>query len=149
MDALTMLKRDHAAVKEILQELDRTTDRGVKTRQELFWKAKRELEVHEAIEEEIFYPALKKHPKAKEIVLEGFEEHHVVNGIVAELGAVPFDDETWGAKLTVMRENVEHHIDEEENEMFSKARQVLDEEDLAELGVQMQARKDELMGENA
>ncbi|MDP9297318.1 MAG: hemerythrin domain-containing protein, partial [Actinomycetota bacterium] len=81
--------------------------------------------------------------------LEGFEEHHVVNGIVAELGAVPFDDETWGAKLTVMRENVEHHIDEEENEMFSKARQVLDEEDLAELGVQMQARKDELMGENA
>ena len=149
MNALTLLKRDHAAVKEILEELDRTTDRGVKTRQELFSKVKRDLELHEAIEEEIFYPALKKHPKAKEIVLEGFEEHHVVNAIVAELGAVPFDDETWGAKLTVMRENVEHHIDEEENEMFSKARQVLDEEDLAELGVQMQARKDELMGENA
>jgi hemerythrin-like domain-containing protein len=149
MNALTLLKRDHAAVKETLQELDKTTDRGVKTRQELFTKVKRELEVHEAIEEEIFYPALKKHPQAKEIVLEGFEEHHTVNGIVAELGAVPFDDETWAAKLTVMRENVEHHIDEEENEMFSKARQVLDEEDLAELGVRMQARKDELMGENA
>jgi hemerythrin-like domain-containing protein len=148
MNALTLLKRDHAAVKEILQELDRTTDRGVKTRQELFSKVKRNLELHEAIEEEIFYPALKKHPKAKEIVLEGFEEHHVVNGIVAELGAVPFDDETWGAKLTVMRENVEHHIDEEENEMFSKARQVLDEEDLAEIGARMQARKDELIEQN-
>jgi hemerythrin-like domain-containing protein len=148
MNALTLLKRDHAALKEIMRELDRTTDRGVKTRQELFTKVKRELEVHEAIEEEIFYPTLKRHPKAKEIVLEGFEEHHVVNGIVAELGAVPFDDETWGAKLTVMKENVEHHIDEEENEMFSKARQVLDEEDLAEIGARMQARKDELMEQN-
>jgi len=70
MNALTMLKRDHAAVKEILEELDGTTDRGVKTRQALFSKVKRDLELQEAIEEEIFYPALKKHPKAKEIVLE-------------------------------------------------------------------------------
>jgi hemerythrin-like domain-containing protein len=148
MDALTLLKRDHDAVKTILQELDRTTDRGVKTREELFTRVKQELEVLEAIEEEIFYPTLKEHPKVKEIVLEGFEEHHVVNGIVAELGAVPFDDETWGAKLTVMKENVEHHIDEEENEMFSRARQVLDEGELDELGARMEVRKDELTAQN-
>jgi len=145
MNALTLLKRDHAEVKRILQKLDRTTDRGAKTREELFTKVKLELEVHEAIEEEIFYPTLREHPKAKEIVLEGLEEHHVVNGIVAEMGVVPFDDETWGAKLTVMKENVEHHIDEEESEMFSRARQVLDKSELDELGVRMEARKGQLM----
>jgi hemerythrin-like domain-containing protein len=148
MNALTLLKRDHAEVKRILQKLDRTTERGAKTREVLFTKVKLELEVHEAIEEEIFSPTLKEHPKAKEIVLEGLEEHHVVNGIVAEMGVVPFDDETWGAKLTVMKENVEHHIDEEESEMFSRARQVLDDGELDELGTRMQARKGQLMEQN-
>jgi hemerythrin-like domain-containing protein len=145
MDAVQLLKQDHDKVKRILEDLDSTTERGVKTREELFTKVKRELEVHESIEEEIFYPALKQHPKSKELVLEAYEEHHVVNMVMAEIGDVPFDDETWGAKCTVMKENVEHHIEEEEGEMFKQARQVFSREELEELGVRMQARKEALL----
>jgi len=145
MDALTLLKEDHDKVKKILSDLDSTTERGVKTRQELFAKVKNELQVHEAIEEEIFYPALKEHPKAKEPVLEGYEEHNVVDMVMHEIEGAPFDDETWGAKLTVMKENVEHHIEEEENEMFKQARQVFDRQDLEDLGDRMQSRKQELL----
>jgi hemerythrin-like domain-containing protein len=145
MDAVTMLKDDHDKVKKILSDLDSTTERGVKTREELFAKVKQELEVHETIEEEIFYPALKEHPKMKDLVLEAYEEHHVVDTVMAEIRDVPFDDETWGAKLTVMKENVEHHIEEEEDEMFPQARQVFSKDELVELGERMQSRKEELL----
>jgi hemerythrin-like domain-containing protein len=145
MDAVKLLEEDHKKVKKMLGDLDSTTERGVKTREELFTKVKRELTVHESIEEEIFYPALKEHPKAKDLVLEAYEEHHVVDMVMAEISEVPFDDETWGAKLTVMKENVEHHIEEEEDEMFKQARQVFSTEELEELGDRMQARKEELL----
>jgi len=144
MDAVTLLKDDHDTLKKILNDLDSTTERGVKTREELFTRMRRELEVHEAIEEEIFYPALKEHPKAKELVMEAYEEQNVVDMVMAEIEDTPYDDETWGAKLTVMKENIEHHIEEEEGEMFPQARQVFERSELQELGDRM-ARKDELM----
>jgi hemerythrin superfamily protein len=145
MNAMTLLKEDHQKVKKMLAELESTTERGVKTREELFGKIKQELVVHEAIEEEIFYPALKNHPKTKEIALEAYEEHHVVDMVMAELEGVAYDDEKWGAKFTVMKENLEHHIEEEEDEMFKQAQQVFDEDELAQLGQNMEARKKELM----
>jgi hemerythrin-like domain-containing protein len=141
MDAIALLKADHDKVKKLLTELDATTERGVKTREELFATIKGELTVHEVIEEEIFYPALKEHPKAKDIVLEAYEEHHVVDQVMAELEGLDVSDETWGAKATVMKENVEHHIDEEEKEMFAQARQVFDKAELDELGTRMEERK--------
>ena len=144
MDALQLLKQDHEEVKGLLEKLDSTTERGVKTREELFTKVSRELEVHEAIEEEIFYPALKEHPKAKELVLEAYEEHHVVDNVMAEIRELPYDDEAWGAKLTVMKENVEHHIEEEEQEMLPDAKKKLGKETEA-LGEQMEQRKQQLM----
>jgi hemerythrin-like domain-containing protein len=143
MDAISLLKDDHRKMKKLLSELESTTERGVKTRQELFTKMKDELTIHEAIEEEIFYPALKEHPKAKEIVLEAYEEHHVVDMVMAEIEGVPFEDESWGAKFTVMKENIEHHIEEEENEMFTQARQVFDNTELEALGERMAARKEQ------
>ena len=141
MNAITMLTEDHRAVKKLLSELETTTERGVKTREELFTRIKADLTVHEIIEEEIFYPALKKHPKAKDIVLEGYEEHNVVDTLMSELSALPFDHETWGAKAKVMQENIEHHIEEEEGEMFKKARQVFDDAELEELGERMARRR--------
>jgi hemerythrin-like domain-containing protein len=141
MDAITLLKNDHDKVKRLLSELESTTERGVKTRQELFATIKGELTVHETIEEEIFYPALKSHPKAKDLVLEAYEEHHVVDTVMAELESLDVADETWGAKATVMKENVEHHIEEEEGEMFRQARQVFEREELDELGARMEERK--------
>ena len=141
MDALTLLKADHDKVKELLAQLEKTTERGVKTRQELFATIKGELTIHETIEEEIFYPELKSHPKAQDIVLEGFEEHHVVDLLMGELEALDVEDESWGAKAVVMKENVEHHIEEEEGEMFRIARQVFERAELVELGERMTARK--------
>jgi hypothetical protein len=141
MEATKLLKQDHDEVKKIMDKLDSTTERGVKTREELFTKLKNEMTLHEAIEEEIFYPALKEHPKAKEIVLEGYEEHHVVDTIMGEISQTPFDDETWGAKFSVMKENIEHHIEEEEGEMFKTARQVFSKQELEDLGARMEERK--------
>ena len=141
MDAITMLKADHDKVKQLLTELESTTERGVKTREELFATIKGELTVHEVIEEEIFYPALKEHPKARDIVLEGYEEHHVVDLLMGELSALPAEDETWSPKAKVMKENVEHHIEEEEGEMFKQARQVFDRQELEDLGARMAERK--------
>lgn len=147
MDALTLLRRDHDKLKAMLRELEPTTERATKTRTELFGRIRSELTVHEIIEEEIFYPTLKQHPKAKEIVLEGYEEHDVVDTLMDELEALPVEDETWGPKAKVMIENVEHHIEEEEGEMFQKARQVFDREELEQLGRVMEARKAEALRE--
>jgi hemerythrin-like domain-containing protein len=144
MNAITLLEEDHRKMKKLLSELESTTERGVKTREELFATVKDELTVHETIEEEIFYPALKEHPKTKEITLEAYEEHHVVDMVMAEIEGVPYDDERWGAKFKVMKENIEHHIEEEEKEMFMQARQVFEEDELEALGERMKVRKDQM-----
>ena len=141
MDAIALLEADHKKVKRLLAELDSTTERGVKTRTELFATIKGELTLHEIVEEEIFYPELKAHPRAQDIVLEGYQEHHVVDLLMGELEALDVSDETWGAKATVMKENIEHHIEEEEGEMFRQARQVFDAAELDDLGARMEARK--------
>ncbi|HEX7197721.1 MAG TPA: hemerythrin domain-containing protein [Candidatus Limnocylindria bacterium] len=142
MNAITMLEEDHAKMRKLLDELESTTERGLKIRAELFSTIKGELTIHEIIEEEIFYPELKAHPKAKDIVLEGYQEHHVVDLIMKELEEVPVDDESWGAKAKVMKENVEHHMEEEEGEMFKQARSVFDRAELDDLGERMAARKE-------
>ena len=147
MNALTLLKRDHTEVKKMLSDLEDTTERAEKTRTEGLATLKHELEIHETIEEEIFYPALKEHPKTKDLALEGYEEHHVVETIMGELENVEPSDETWMAKFSVMKENLEHHISEEEDEMFPKVEQVFDGEELEELGDRMQERKEVLQAQ--
>src|SRR5689334_6334769 len=120
MNAFTLLKEDHQKVAGILEKLDDTTERGVKTREELFARLKSELEIHAEIEETIFYPELEKHDETRDITLEGIEEHRIVKELLAELDALAKDDEVWTAKMTVLKENVEHHVKEEEGEMFPK-----------------------------
>ena len=137
MDALALLKTDHDKVKKLLADGEETTERAEKGRTELLTTLKEEMLIHERIEEEIFYPALKQHPNAKDIVLEGFEEHHVVDEIMGELEATPVTDEQWAAKFKVMKENIEHHIEEEEGEMFEQARKVFSEDELETLGARM------------
>jgi hemerythrin-like domain-containing protein len=143
-NAIELLKEDHRKVKRLLEQGDGTTENAVKTRTEVLEKIKVEMQVHEAIEEEIFYPALQQHEKAKDIVLEGYEEHHVVDRILAELDDVSVEDERWAAKFSVMKENVEHHIEEEEDDMFKKAKQIFSDDELNELGERMQAKKEQL-----
>jgi hemerythrin-like domain-containing protein len=141
MNAISLLLEDHQKMRKLLDELESTTERGLKIRAELFSTIKGELTIHEIIEEEIFYPELKAHPKAKDIVLEGYEEHHVVDLVMKELEETPVDDESWGAKAKVMKENVEHHMEEEEGEMFKQARAVFDRAELEDLGERMEARR--------
>jgi len=149
MDALTLLERDHQKVKKIMGELGKTTERGVKTREELFTKLVKELTVHEKIEEQIFYPAVKdaaKTKKLEEIVAESFEEHHFVNVVIAEIQKTPYDAEEWAAKFSVMMENIEHHaFEEEEGEMFPKVRKIFSKAELEDLGAQMEELKMQLM----
>jgi len=141
MDAITLLETDHRRFEDLLKEGEETTDRAVKVRTELLETITTELGIHELIEERILYPALKEHPEARDIVLEGFQEHHVADLILKELHEVAKDDEQWGAKFKVLKENIEHHIEEEEGPMFRTARGVMSREQLQELGAQMARMK--------
>ena len=147
MNAIDLLEDDHRTIKALMDEIEATTERAIKTRPELFRKFRVLLSTHEVIEETIFYPALKEHPKARDIVLEGYEEHHVVDEVMDEIKDVPVDDETWHAKAKVMIENVRHHIQEEEEEMFPQARKAFDRDELQQLGERMERRKKDAMVE--
>ena len=134
IDALTLLKKDHELVKALMNKMAEEDDPDQLS--SMFEQLVDELSIHERIEEDIFYPALQKLPKAKEDVLEAFEEHHLVDEIVKEMD-VETDDDRWKAKFTVMKESVEHHIKDEEEKLFPKAEQLLGDEKLGALGVKM------------
>jgi len=140
MNALDLMKEDHKKLKKLLDETLEAKQRD--DRAELIERVRSELVVHERMEEEVFYPALKSHEKAKDIVLEGFEEHHVADVILDELLDVPEESDLWHAKVKVLQENIEHHIEEEEGEMFKIARKVLEPEQLEDLGEKMAAVKE-------
>jgi hemerythrin-like domain-containing protein len=143
MNALTLLKDDHDKLKKLLKEGEKKD--SVQERRSALSQIAQEFRVHEKIEEEIFYPALKEHPRARDIVLEGYQEHHVVDVLLRELEAMPPSDERWAAKLKVLIENVEHHIEEEEDDMFSKAKRIFKDEELDSLGSQMEEMKSAAM----
>jgi hemerythrin superfamily protein len=152
MDALTLLKEDHQKVKKLMGELEKTTERGVKTREELFTKLVSELTVHEKIEEQIFYPRVKEQAttkKVEELIAESYEEHHFVDTVKAELQDTPFDAEEWAAKFKVMKENVEHHaFEEEEEKLFPKVQKIFSKDELEEMGTEMEELKQQLMEES-
>lgn len=142
MNAFTLLKADHKKVAGILEKIDSTTERGVKTREELFTQLKTELDVHTRIEETIFYPELEKADETRDITLEAFEEHRLVKQLLGELQAMDKSDEQWTAKFTVLKEQIEHHVEEEEGDMFPKARKVLSEEQAETLGTRLEEAKE-------
>ena len=141
MDAFTLLKNDHKKVGALFAEIEPTTERAVKTREEAFGKLREELEVHAHIEEAILYPALKKEAETRDIVFEGFEEHHVIKMLLTELAGMAVDTEEWTAKAKVLQENVAHHVEEEETKMFKLGREVLTQEQIEDLGTRLEAEK--------
>jgi hemerythrin superfamily protein len=140
VNALDLIKTDHDKMKDLLEEALDTDE--PRERVDLLHQIRSELMAHERMEEEVFYPALREHARAKDIVLVGYEEHHVIDMILDELLDVPEESDVWKAKLKVLQENIEHHIEEEEGEMFKKARQAFEKEQLEELGAKMQATKE-------
>jgi hypothetical protein len=137
MDPFKLLKKDHQTVSELFERVEAA--RG-QAKLAAFKKLKTELDVHAHIEEKILYPALEKPDESRDITLEAYEEHRVVKDLLAELAAGEPGDE-WNAKLTVLQENVDHHVDEEEGELFDKAKKVLSDEQLELLGDKMAAEK--------
>ncbi len=138
MDPFELLKADHKKVAELFDVLEAASG---KRKLDVFKRIKSELEVHTHIEESIFYPALEKPEETHDLTLEAYEEHKVVKTLLAELSGARSATEEWQAQAKVLRENVEHHVDEEENELFDKADDALSEEELEALGQRMATEK--------
>lgn len=149
MNPIKSLKADHDRVKQLFREFEETGERAFKARQRIAEKVFIELEIHSTLEEEIFYPAVREKggQEGREMVLEGTEEHHIVDVLVAELKELEPEDERYKAKFKVLSENVEHHIEEEEGQMFPQAQRVLDG-DTSRLGEEIEARRKELKREH-
>jgi iron-sulfur cluster repair protein YtfE (RIC family) len=147
MNAIDVLKKQHREVEKLFKQTLKTEN--PRERRELLDTIKTKLEAHTTIEEEIFYPAFKDvgTKKAEEMTMEAVEEHHVVKLVLGELPDVDPESETFDAKMTVLSELVDHHVQEEQDEMFPMAEKKLDDETLAQLGQRLVARTAALTGE--
>ena len=141
-DAIALLKADHTAVKKLFAQEEKAIKDDDK-KQEIFDQIKNALTVHAAIEEEIFYPAVKKarSEHLKDEVREGYEEHQQIKTLLAQIASITPADETYDSKVKVLKEDVEHHVKDEETEMFPDARKFLGEKRLIELGTELDARR--------
>lgn len=149
-DALSLIEEDHNKMRALLDKLSNTTDRAGKTRADLLQQIEKELKVHTTIEEEIFYPKFrdadgKEHSK---MYHEAVEEHRAVEDLVLP-DLLKTDPQTpeFSGRCKVAKELVEHHMQEEEEEMFELARETLSQDELLQLGEEMAARKKELMSQ--
>ena len=143
MDAIQLLKADHDEVRALFEQFRQAEeaedmDRMKEIQKQIF----SELETHTRIEEEIFYPAVREADEEElgDTVAEGVQEHHVVKVLMREIESVS-GEETYTAKMKVLMENVEHHADEEESEMFPDVREKMGEPRLEELGAELEAAK--------
>jgi hemerythrin superfamily protein len=143
MDAIVLLKADHKTVEGLFKEFERMKETGSATRRRrLIDKIITELTTHAYIEETIFYPAAREVvPETHDHVLESIEEHHVVAWLLSELQHLDVDDESFTAKVTVLIENVRHHVEEEEHDWFPRVRRAMGRNRLNELSEAMLAAK--------
>lgn len=147
MNAIDLLKQDHEKVKALFAQLAETTSRAKKTRSKLMDQIGEELRIHSEVEEKVFYPAFREAGKKNEesMFYEATEEHKAVNQqVLPDLESSDVDSEAFTGRARVLREMVEHHVQEEENELFPKARQLFDDKQLEELGNQIMELKKQL-----
>ena len=147
-DAIALLKSDHDKVRGLLSKLETAAQRGGDRAMALAHQVEQEVKVHSQIEEEIFYPAYRdaaQKKSDKQLFFEAKEEHHVVDLVMPEMDE-PGSTEEFAAKAKVLKELIEHHADEEEKEMFPKAKKLFDRDELRELGQRLEQRKMELQG---
>jgi hemerythrin-like domain-containing protein len=147
IDATQLLEQDHKTVKKLLASLSETTPRALKKREDLLAQIAQEIRIHAEIEEDIFYPAYEAAARTQEdrkLYYEAAEEHGLVDIVLPALEQIDPSDEVFGAKAKVLRDLIEHHAEEEETEMFPRARKLLGKERLMELGQRLQQRKEEV-----
>jgi hemerythrin superfamily protein len=142
MDAITLLKADHRTVEQLFKRFEQAGGRAHVQKREIVDRLIEELSSHTAIEEQVFYPAARAAvPDTETIVLEGLEEHHIVKWLLSELSAMDPGHERFDAKVTVLMENVRHHIEEEEHDLFPLVRAQLGRNALADLGASLEHAK--------
>jgi hemerythrin superfamily protein len=141
MDAITMLKTDHKTVEKLFKQYEKAGDRAFAKKRQLVDRIIEELSMHAAIEEQLFYPVARATvPGTEDIALESLEEHHIIKWVLSELETMAPEDERFEPKVTVLIENVRHHVQEEEDDFFPKVRDELGRaalNDLAEALAQM------------
>ena len=141
MEAIQLLKDDHKKVEKIFSDLENKRD----DRRALFPELDRELTIHAEIEEKIFYPAAKGAEPTRDLVLESIEEHKQIKMVLADLEQTDMRTAEWTAGLKVLKEDVMHHVGEEENDLFPKVKKILSKEQLEDLGTRMEEMKMKLM----
>ncbi|HEV8533543.1 MAG TPA: hemerythrin domain-containing protein [Methylomirabilota bacterium] len=148
-DAIALLKEDHEKVRELLGELEKTTTKATSRRETLLKSIEQELKIHTKIEEEIFYPAFRDAAEKqddKKLYYEALEEHHVVDMVLPEIKKLDAGSDEFAAKAKVLKDLVEHHAEEEETEMFPRARKLMDREELVQLGQRLAQAKESMNG---
>lgn len=134
-DALTLLEDDHRAVEALFTRYEGLGPRALKGRRDVVDRIVRELSVHAAIEEQVLYPVARHlSDEIEDMTLESLEEHHIVKWVLSELESLDPDHDRFDAKVTVLMENVRHHVEEEERDLFPALREQLDADDLEALG---------------
>jgi hemerythrin superfamily protein len=142
--ATKLLEEDHRRVRELFDRYEDTRDRATKKR--IVEEITRELTLHARVEEEIFYPRfLGRSGDPEKMVRESFEEHKIVETLLKELSRMAPADEQFDAKVTVLQESVDHHAQEEEDDLFPEAEKRLSKEQLQAMGGEMEDRKEELV----
>ncbi|WP_378733875.1 hemerythrin domain-containing protein [Nocardia brasiliensis] len=137
-DAIVLLREDHKAIRKLFRDFEKAGDNAKATKARVVEKIIEALTVHTYLENECMYPEVRKLvPELEDDILESYEEHHVADVLVTELATMKPDDEHFTAKTTVLIENVDHHIDEEENEWFPQVREHLGRKQLQEIGARM------------
>ncbi|HKP84918.1 MAG TPA: hemerythrin domain-containing protein [Blastocatellia bacterium] len=140
MNAIELLKSDHQEASTMMEQIE-TADKGDRSAKELFNQLKQALTLHTQIEEQILYPALKSFDETKDWVPEAINEHQEVDDILAEMSALSPGNDEFMDKLTELRDAVEHHVEEEETDIFPKCEQVFGQSRLDEMGRQMEQMK--------
>jgi hemerythrin superfamily protein len=146
-DAIALLEADHQKVRGLLRELEGASAKP--RREQLLTTIEHEIKLHSKIEEEIFYPAYREAAKTKEdrkLYFEAIEEHHVVDVVLPEIKGTDAGSDEFAAKAKVLKDLIEHHAEEEETEMFPRAKTLMDREELLRLGEQLAKAKESLTG---
>jgi iron-sulfur cluster repair protein YtfE (RIC family) len=142
MDLYQLLKQDHQKAKRLFEQLSDTSDRAVKSRERLFTQLKQELELHTEVEEQHFYPALRDQEETRDLVEEALEEHSEVKEMLEELDSADKEDDGWAEQLAELQENVEHHVQEEETQLFPRAQKVLKKEEADKIAAAIEKEKE-------
>lgn len=146
MNAIDLLEQQHREVEELFEELEGAGENAKKTRERLCRELADALAVHAEIEEKLFYPESKQE-NTEEILRESLEEHLSMKRLLADIIEGEPDDDQFDARIEVLKEQVEHHVEEEEKELFPKVRKALSREELEDLGTRMQSLAEELEAE--